>query len=87
MIKRILDSKLLIAWFAGDSTYGSSRKLRAFLQEQRKQYALAVKCNERVVRAEKPQRVDEIAAALAPRDWQCGSAGEGSKGPRLYIGV
>src|SRR5438445_924976 len=84
MIKRILDSKLPIAWFAGDSAYGSSRKLRAFLEERRKQYALAVKCNEQVVVAEKPQRVDEIAAALAPHDWQCLSAGDGSKGPRLY---
>jgi len=84
MIKRILGSKLPIAWFAGDSAYGSSRKLRAFLEERRKRYALAVKCNEQVVIAEKPQRVDEIAAALAPRDWQCLSAGDGSKGPRLY---
>ena len=84
MIKRILDSKLPIAWFAGDSAYGSSRKLRAFLEKRRKQYALAVKCNEQVVIAEKPQRVDEIAAALAPHDWQCLSAGDGSKGPRLY---
>ena len=25
-----------------------------------------------------------IAASLAPNDWQCGSAGAGSKGPRLY---
>jgi len=29
-------------------------------------------------------RVDEIAAALAPDDWRCLSAGFGSKGPRLY---
>lgn len=84
MIKRVLDANMSIAWFAGDSAYGSSRPLRAFLEERRKQYALAVKCNEQVVIKEKPQRVDEIAAALAPNDWQCLSAGDGSKGPRLY---
>ena len=36
------------------------------------------------MREEKPQQVDEIAASLAPNDWQCLSAGAGSKGPRLY---
>ncbi len=28
--------------------------------------------------------MDELAAALGPNDWQCLSAGAGSKGPRLY---
>jgi SRSO17 transposase len=84
MIKRAIDTKMPIAWFVGDSVYGSSRKLRAFLEEQRKAYALAVTCKEQVVIEEKPQRVDEIAAALAPDDWRCLSAGFGSKGPRLY---
>ena len=84
LIKRALAAKIPIAWFVGDSIYGSSRKLRAFLEEQQKAYALAVTCKEQVVREEKPQRVDEIAAALAPDDWQCLSAGFGSKGPRLY---
>ena len=84
MIKRVLDAKMPIAWFVGDSVYGSSRKLRTFLEEQQKAYALAVTCKEQVVREGKPQRVDEIAAALAPDDWQCLSAGSGSKGPRLY---
>lgn len=84
LIKRALDAKIPISWFVGDSVYGSSRKLRAFLEEQGKAHALAVTCKEKVVIEEKPQRVDEIAAALAPNDWQCLSAGAGSKGPRLY---
>src|SRR5207302_6971036 len=84
LIKRALDAKIPIRWFVGDSVYGSSRKLRAFLEEQQKAHALAVTCKEQVVREEKPQRVDEIAASLAPNDWQCLSAGAGSKGPRLY---
>jgi SRSO17 transposase len=84
LIKRALDAKIPIAWFVGDSVYGSSRKLRSFLEEQRKAHALAVTCKEKIVREEKPQRVDEIAASLAPNDWQCLSAGAGSKGPRLY---
>lgn len=81
-IKRALVAKIPIAWFAGDSVYGSSRTLRAF--GERKNYTLAVKCNEQVVVEEKPQRVDEIAASLAPNDWECLSAGDGSKGPRFY---
>jgi len=84
LIERALNAKIPISWFVGDSVYGSSRKLRAFLEEQRKAHALAVTCKEQVVIEEKPQRVDEIAAALAQNDWQCLSAGAGSKGPRLY---
>lgn len=84
MIKRALNIKLPISWFVGDSIYGSSRPLRAFLEEQKKPYALAVTCKERVVSSGKLQRVDKLAATLAPNDWQCLSAGAGSKGPRLY---
>jgi SRSO17 transposase len=84
LINRALDAKIPIRWFVGDSVYGRSRKLRAFLEKRRKAYALAVPSNEQVVKKEKPQRVDAIAAALTPNDWQCLSAGAGSKGPRLY---
>ena len=84
MIKHALDAGLSFAWFVGDSVYGSSRKLRAFLEERQKAYALAVQCKEQVMIAEKLQRVDEVAASLALNDWQCLSAGAGSKGPRLY---
>lgn len=84
MIKRVLSTKLPIEWFTGDSVYGSSRSLRAFLEEQRRPYAFAVKSNEQVIVEEKMQRVDEIAAALAASEWQILSCGNGSKGPRLY---
>jgi SRSO17 transposase len=84
MIQHALDAGFLFAWFVGDSVYGSSRKLRAFLEERRKAYALAVPCKEHVVVAGKRHRVDELAAALGPNDWQCLSAGAGSKGPRFY---
>jgi len=84
MIKRALDAGLTIAWFAGDSVYGSSRPLRTFLESRQKAYTLAVPCKEQVIREEKPQRVDGIAATLTPNDWHCMSAGAGSKGPRLY---
>jgi SRSO17 transposase len=84
MIKRALDTHLPIAWFAGDTVYGSSRPLRAFLESRRKAYTLAVPCKEYVIIEEKPQRVDTIAAAFASDAWQCLSAGAGSKGPRLY---
>lgn len=84
MIKRAVDANIPMEWIAGDSVYGSSRKLRTFLEDIRKAYALAIKCNEQVIIEENPQRVDEIAAALAPNAWQVLSAGNGSKGPRLF---
>jgi SRSO17 transposase len=84
MVERALNAKIPIAWFAGDSIYGRSRPLRKFLEEQRKSYALAVPCTQKVLTAEKSQRVDGLAAAVSSDRWQCLSAGTGSKGPRLY---
>jgi SRSO17 transposase len=84
MIKRAIDAKIPMKWIVGDSVYGSSRKLRAFLEDIRKTYALAVKCNEQVIREKKPQRVNEIANSLAPNAWQIRSCGDGSCGPRLF---
>jgi hypothetical protein len=43
-----------------------------------------VKCNEQVIKEGKPQRVDEIAASLAPSAWQVLSCGDGTKGPRFF---
>src|SRR5436309_1655451 len=84
MLWRTLDAGVKAAWVTGDTVYGSHRPLRAGLEARKQAYALAVSCQEQVEVAGQHKRVDQLAAEVAPQAWQRLSAGEGSKGPRLY---
>jgi len=84
MLERTLDSGLPVAWVAGDTVYGSSQKLRASLEARKQAYALAVTCRERVEVQGVRKRVDQLAQVLTRGKWQVLSAGEGSKGSRLF---
>jgi SRSO17 transposase len=74
----------------GDTVYGGSGLLRAWLEEQRQPYVLAVAANDGVdlptgERTSMHVLPKEIAAyALDPHEWRRLSAGDGSKGARLY---
>jgi SRSO17 transposase len=84
MVWHALDAGLEAKWVTGDSVYGSNRPLRAGLEERKKAYALEVRCSEKVAVQGASKRVDRIAAELGAEQWQRLSAGDGSKGPRLY---
>jgi SRSO17 transposase len=85
MLWRTLDGGLKADWVLGDSVYGSHRPLRKGLEERLQAYALAVACKEKVeVAGGSRKRVDQVAPTLAPTAWQRLSAGDGSKGPRLF---
>jgi SRSO17 transposase len=84
MLWRTLSGGVQARWVLGDSVHGSSRPLRAGLEARSQAYALAVACKERVEVQGTRQRVDQVARTLAPSDWQRLSAGDGSKGPRLF---
>jgi SRSO17 transposase len=75
----------------GDTVYGGSTPLRAWLVEQQRQpYVLAIAANDGVYLLTGEQTSmhvlpKEIAEyALDPHEWHRGSAGDGSKGARLY---
>ncbi|MFI4972621.1 MAG: IS701 family transposase [Hyphomicrobiales bacterium] len=87
LIARALDAGVPCAFVLGDAVYGSDKSLRMMLEAREKPYVLAVRGNEKLMIGDKPFRTTAAAAvadALAPRDWVCHAAGEGSKGPRLY---
>lgn len=86
MLTRTLDAGIKAAWVTGDTVYGSHRPLRAVLEAREQAYALAVPRREQVqVQGEQtPRRVDQVARALPADAWQRLSAGNGSKGPRLF---
>ena len=68
--------------------YGNDRKLRGWLEEQCRCYVLAVKNNEPLWAdtegGSAPVAARELAQQIPAEWWQRLSAGDGSKGPRLY---
>lgn len=84
MLWHALDAELVVRWVTGDCVYGSNRPLRAGLESRRQAYALCIKSSEKVQVQGEAKRVDRIAAGLEADQWQRLSAGEGSKGPRLF---
>ena len=88
MIARVLAAEAPFGWVAGDTVYGNDRRLRQWLEEQQVPYVLAVKSNEPLWADMEGGSTQVAARRLAqgiPADrWERLSAGEGSKGPRLY---
>jgi SRSO17 transposase len=89
MLARVGAAGLPAAWVTGDTVYGGSGPLRAWLEGRRQPYVLALASNDG---ADLPWGsthyhlpVDQIARhAVAPAQWQRRSAGDGAKGPRLF---
>lgn len=84
IINRGMTSGISFKWVAGDSVYGDSRHLRLWLEEKGKAYVFAVTGKEYVDAGFKQYRVSDILASLPEGGWERMSAGDGSKGPRLY---
>ncbi len=88
MLARALDAGVSAAWVTGDAVYGHSPALRGWLAARRQPYVLAVPANEPVLiggpRARAAATAAGGVAAVPPGRWPCLSAGDGSKGPRLY---
>ena len=88
MIERAIGSGVPFAWVTGDTVYGNDRRLRRWLEEQGRCYVLAVKNNEPLwadtERGSTQVAARDLAHEIPDDQWQRLSAGEGSKGPRLY---
>jgi SRSO17 transposase len=95
MLERALAAGLPAAWVTGDTVYGGSTPLRAWLEGQLQPYVLAIAANdgvdlptgdgpngERTSMHVLPREIAEYA--LDPHEWRRLSAGDGSKGARLY---
>ena len=85
MIERAIRAGLPFSWFTADEAYGGNGKLRAWLEEQKVAYVVAVSCDHRVpAGAGRTMRADRLAAKVPVRGWQRYSCGPGSKGERWY---
>jgi SRSO17 transposase len=86
MVKAALAAGVPCSWVLGDSVYGSDKGLRVMLEQHEKPYVLCVRGNEKLIidGSFRSRTAENVAAVLAPQDWQRLPVGQGSKGPRLY---
>ena len=77
-------------WVAGDTVYGSDRKLRQWLEQQEIPHVLAVKRNEKLWaltdKGSRQVRADRLAPGVEESGWVRLSAGNGAKGPGSTTG-
>ena len=93
MLGRALDAGVKAAWVVADSVYGDTRRLGMFLEENEQPYVLALSGKAHVWAGFYQHRVSTVLESLrqgglSPEEdeegWCRLSAGDGSKGPRLY---
>ncbi len=83
MLARAFAAHMPAQWVVGDTVYGYDQ-MRSWLEEQGRNYVLAVPETHAVWIAGQSQPVGLVAALLPKEAWTVLSAGEGSQGPRLY---
>ena len=83
MLTRAFAAGVPAEWVVGETVYGYD-ELRLWLEAQQKNYVLAVSETHQVWVQGRPQSVGLLAALLPVEAWVVLSAGEGSKGSRLY---
>jgi SRSO17 transposase len=94
MLERAFEAGVYVSWVVADSVYGDARGLLGvWLEEKEQSYVLAVSGKAHVWAGFSQPKVSEVLGVLregrlpleeSEEGWERLSAGEGSKGPRLY---
>jgi SRSO17 transposase len=88
MLQRAVAARVPFGWVTGDTVYGGDRRLRVWLEQHAIPHVLAVKCTEPLLtmtdRGPGQVPAEQLLAQVEPAQWLRLSAGEGSKGRRLY---
>jgi SRSO17 transposase len=83
MLARALDAGVPAAWVTADEAYGRDHKFRAWLEQRRIGYVVAVACNQAIPASAGTSRADVLAANAPQQAWKRRSCGQGAKGPRM----
>jgi SRSO17 transposase len=83
MLARALDGGVPAAWVTADEAYGRDHKFRAWLEQRRIGYVVAVACNQAIPASAGTSRADVLAAHAPAQAWKRRSCGQGAKGPRI----
>jgi SRSO17 transposase len=84
MLERLLDAGVDLEWFTADEAYGDNPGLRDWCEQAGLNYVMAISCDHRFDTPTGRGRADELTRTSGTKGWQRLSAGEGSKGHRLY---
>jgi len=84
MIERAVAAGIPFGWVTADEAYGDNGPLRAFLEQERIGYVLAVARDHVITTPAGRRRADALAGKLPKRAWQRLSCGDGAKGRRYY---
>jgi SRSO17 transposase len=84
MLARALDAGVPAAWVTADEAYGRDGKFRAWLEQRRTSYVVAVDSRQAVPGDAGSSRADVLAAHAPDQAWKRRSCGKGSKGPRVF---
>jgi SRSO17 transposase len=84
MLTRALDAGIPAAWVTAGEAYGKDHKFRAWLEQRRIGYVVAVASNQAVPGSAGTSRADVLAAHAPPQAWKRRSCGQGAKGPRIF---
>src|SRR5579862_128647 len=84
MLGRALDAGVPAAWVTADEAYGRDGKFRAWLEQRRIGYVVAVDSRAAIAGDAGPSRADVLAAHAPGQAWKRRSCGDGSKGPRVF---
>jgi SRSO17 transposase len=84
MLERALDGGVPAAWVTADEAYGRDGKFRAWLEQRRIGYVVAVASNQAVAGDAGTSRADVLAAHAPDQAWKRRSCGNGAKEPRMF---
>lgn len=84
MLKRAFEAGVPARWIVADTVYGMTRGLRGWLEKEERSYVLAVTSSKGVYHEGRQRQARKVAQSLSEESWVRASAGEGSKGERLY---
>ncbi len=84
MLGRALDAGVPAPWVTADEAYGKDHKFRAWLEQRRIGYVVAVASNQAIPASAGTSRADVLAAHAPQKAWKRRSCGDGAKGPRVF---
>ncbi|MFI5541769.1 IS701 family transposase [Nocardia sp. NPDC051900] len=84
MLARALDAGVPARWVTADEAYGGDGKFRAWLDERRIGYVVAVPRSQTIPVTAGCTRADHLVEQAPSQAWKRRSCGAGAKGPRMF---
>ncbi|WP_156959597.1 IS701 family transposase [Nocardia sp. BMG51109] len=84
MLARALDAGVPARWVTADEAYGGDGKFRAWLDDRRIGYVVAVPRSQTIPSTAGCTRADHLVTQAPSQAWKRRSCGAGAKGPRMF---